>query len=147
MPADSEAYKMQGPDSAGNALPTFPASPGATGGPPTALFQAGNAANAAVAFSFVAVAGKTNFVTGLVISCGGATAGSIIDVTLTNISGSTFHIAYPVPTGATVANQPLQLNFNPPLQATGVNTSISFNMPAAGAGNTQQAAQMIGYVQ
>jgi hypothetical protein len=147
MPADSEAYKMQGPDSAGNALPTFPASPGATGGPPSALIQTGNAANATVAFSFTAVAGKTNYVTSLLLCCGGATAGSIIDITLVGVSGSTVHIPYPVPTGATVANLPVQLNFNPPLAATAPNTAINFSMPAAGAGNTNQSATMVGFIQ
>jgi hypothetical protein len=46
--------------------------------------------------------------------------------------------------GATLGNAPFVLNFNPPLQATGPNTAITFSATCP-AGNLHSCANIDGY--
>jgi hypothetical protein len=144
---DALALKTQGPDTAGNPLPVYPATPGASGSTQTWKASANSTAATAITVSLTAEAGRTNFVTQVVLSTGGATAGIILDVTITGVIGGTLHIVYAVPTGALLAATPLVVNFNPPLQSTAVNQIVTLTMPTAGAGNTQQTAAIYGFSQ
>lgn len=108
-----------------------------------------SAANAAAANNVTLAAGGagvTTYVTGFEITGDGATAGSIIAVTLTGMIGGTKTYFITVPAGAGVAITPLIVTFPPPgLPASGANTAITLNVPSFGAGNTNAAASIEGY--
>src|SRR5688572_3064268 len=108
------------------------------------------AASAAVAASandqtFPAVAGATNFVTGFQITGGGATAASVIAITLTGIKGGTQQYSMGIPAGATLDGGDLIVTFPTPLAASAPNTAIVLTVPSFGAGNTRASAAMQGF--
>ena len=102
------------------------------------------AASSAVA-TLPAVAGKTNFISGLAITGMGATAAGQALATLAGLLGGTMTLVVPAPAGATVGIAPLVLQFNPPLQASAVNTAITLTLPTLGAGNLHAAVSAWGY--
>lgn len=148
MAADAQAAKIQGPDSNGNPVPVFVAPPG-TGGVAQTLKAtfANNAGNAILTASLAAEVGKTNFLAGVYVDVPGATAGSIIDVTVTNTIGGTIHIPYGVATGAAIDGPLKLLTFSPPIPGSAPNTIMTITVPAAGAGNTQQSCGIWGFSQ
>jgi hypothetical protein len=109
--------------------------------------SSGNVANASAVATLAAVAGKTNYLSGLVLSAGGATLGLPVSATVTGLAGGTATFTFAAPAGALIAATPLVLNFNPPIPASGVNVAIVVTLPALGAGNTNAAATAWGYVQ
>lgn len=104
-------------------------------------------ANAALAPAIVAPAGSTSFVTGFVVTGLGATASAPIDVTLTGVQGGPLHYTIDIPAGAGTPITPLAVNFAAPIPATGPGVNIVLNVPAFGAGNTNEAATITGYTQ
>lgn len=107
-----------------------------------------SSANAAAAnnVSLPAVANQTNFVTGFEVTGAGATAASVIAVTLSGVVGGPLTYELAIPAGATVGVNPLIVEFPVPLPATGPNVAISLAVPSFGAGNTNAAAAIHGYV-
>lgn len=102
--------------------------------------------NAICTATMPAVAAKTNYLGGFECTTGGATVGVLLAITLTGtISGTTltYMIASPTGVGSAVAEQ---AQFVPPLPGLAVNTAIVVNLPAAGAGNVQEACVIHGYV-
>jgi len=95
--------------------------------------------------TLAATAGKTNYVEGFILTGGGATGASIIDVTLTGLAGGTMTFHVPIPAGATTSITPLYVFFPRPRAATGINTAITLNVPSFGTGNTKAAAVLYGY--
>lgn len=113
-------------------------------------YLSASAANAAAAnnVTLPGAAGATTYVTGFEVTGDGATAGSIIAVTLTGIVGGTATYYITVPAGAGTAIVPLTDTFLPyGLPASAVNTPITLNVPSFGAGNTNAAAIIRGYQQ
>lgn len=92
-----------------------------------------------------AQAGRTNFLTGFDVTGSGATAGSVVDVTVAGLTGATLHYALVVPAGAGVACQPLSVSFVPPFPASGPNTAITVSCPSLGAGSTNSAVNVRGF--
>src|SRR6266849_3293459 len=72
-----------------------------------------------------AVAGQTNFVTGFQITGGGATAASVIVVTLTGLVGGTRTYDIAVPAGAALGITPLVVEFSEPIPSTGPNAAAT----------------------
>lgn len=107
----------------------------------------GIVAAAVAAATLPAVAAKTNYLSGFVLSGGGATAGSTIDVTITGLLGGTRHYSYCVPTGAAVPAPILIGKFDPPLPASGANVAIVCSSPSFGAGNTGASMNAEGFYQ
>lgn len=105
----------------------------------------GNVANAAAIATLANAAAKTNFLAGFEISGAGATAALPVTVTVTGLLGGTLTYIYTFAAGPLVGNLPLVVEFNPPLQASAVNTPIVVTCPAGGAGNTNNAAVAHGY--
>ncbi len=105
------------------------------------------AAAAPMAPLLPAVAGQTNFITGFQITGGGATAASVIVVTLTGLVGGTRTYDIAVPAGAALGITPLVVEFSEPIPATGPNVAITLNVPSFGAGNTNAAATLEGFLQ
>lgn len=122
------------------------ASGGTTGASGTPVSASQTATAGAINITLPAVAGKTNYLTGFEVTGGGATAGSIIDVVVGGIGGANLHYAFAVPTGATLGAAPLIVTFATPLQASAPNTAIVLAVPSFGAGNTESAAVIHGFV-
>lgn len=108
--------------------------------------SSGNVANAAATATLPAVIAKTNYLSGLQIFAGGATAGSIVLCTITGLLGGSMVVPVTIPAGATLASQVPPLSFYPPLPASAPNTAIVVTLAAAGAGNTNAAVDIQGYV-
>lgn len=85
-----------------------------------------------------AVAGKTLYLAGFVLTGTGATAASAPYVALTGTAaGGTLYFSFAVPAGAAAAAiVPLVVQFTRPLPASAANTAIVVNVPSFGAGNT-----------
>lgn len=92
-----------------------------------------------------AAADEYTFLAGFQITGGGATAASVIAVTVTGVQGGTLNYAIPVPAGATLGISPLVVNFDPPLRSSAKNTAIVVNVPSFGAGNTNSSAVAYGF--
>lgn len=99
----------------------------------------------ALAPAIPAVAGARNYLTSFEITGGGATAASIITVTVTGLLGGTITFYIAVPAGATVGITPLTVRFDRPLPASADNTAITLNVASFGAGNTNAAAVIHGF--
>lgn len=114
---------------------------------PSFLQASATAAAAAMAPALPAQgAGTTVWVTGFTVTGGGATAGSIIAVTLTGVLGGTLTYELAIPAGAGAGVSPLQVSFPwPGLPAAAANAAITLNVPSFGAGNTNAAATIQGY--
>ncbi len=109
--------------------------------------SSGNVANGSAAASLAAVSAKTNFLTGLDITSDGATTGLCVNPTITGVLGGTRTMTYCAPAGVLLEATPLVMSFNPPLQASGVNTAITVTLPALGSGSAQATVNAQGYVQ
>jgi hypothetical protein len=104
-----------------------------------------SAATAAAALP--AVSAKTNYVSGISITGGGATSASLITCTLTGLVTGTQSYVFAVASGATAGSTALQRTFNPPVPASAVNTALTLSCPTFGSGNTAAATNIEGYVQ
>jgi|SRR5712664_755150 len=105
-----------------------------------------SSANAAAANNqtLAGVASRTTYITGFSVTGAGATAGSVIAVTITGLANTlTYYVT--IPAGAGVGVTPLTVEFSRPLPASAQNTAIVVNVPSFGAGNTQAAATARGF--
>lgn len=110
------------------------------------IATSGNVANAAANATLAAPGvGLKNYLSGFEVTGAGATAGAAVTVTITGLLGGTISYTYVAATGATVANQPLIVEFSPPLPASGNNVAIAVQCPALGAGNTNNTTVAHGY--
>lgn len=107
--------------------------------------DSGNVANANAVATIAGAAGKTNFLTGFTLSAAGSTAGAAVTATITGLIGGTKSYTFVFPIGALVSSQPIAVQFEKPLQATGTNVAIVVTLPAGGAGNTNASATAEGF--
>lgn len=124
-----------------NAAPATDYPPDAT---PVAAASANLAATAGSA-TLAGAPGKTTYITGFQVTGSGATAASVISITVTGVLGGTITYAYAVPAGATLEGPILTIEFTKPIPASGPNTAIVVNLPSMGAGNTNAAVSAQGY--
>jgi hypothetical protein len=101
-------------------------------------------AAAAITATLAAVAGKRTFLTAFCVSGAGATAASVITVTITGLA-VTLSYKLAVPAGAAVGVTPLMATFPQPIPASADNTAIVVNVPSFGAGNLHAAVVASGY--
>jgi hypothetical protein len=100
------------------------------------------------AASLAATAGKTNFLEGFDITGGGATAASVIEVSVTGLAAGTLKYELNILAGATGpmnAQGGFSVRFPQPLPASAVNTAITVTVPSFGAGNTNAAVVAYGF--
>lgn len=90
-------------------------------------------------------ANKTTYITGFTVTGGGATAASIVTMTVTGTISGTLTYLIPVPAGATAGIQPLNVQFTRPVPASGQNVSIVASAPSFGAGNTNACVTATGF--
>lgn len=102
------------------------------------------AAAASQSPALAAAAAKTTYITGFAVTGGGATAASVIRIT---VDGTATQLNYDlgIPAGATLGVTPLIVTFSRPIPASAVNSAITLNVPSFGAGNTIAAAAVYGY--
>lgn len=103
-------------------------------------------ANAQQVATITPGAGVTAFLQSFRITGLGATAASTVTATLTGVQGGTINYPVSVPAGVTVPITPVTDTFGTTgLQASGPATAISLTLPAFGAGNTLESAEIVGY--
>lgn len=107
--------------------------------------SSGNVAAGTATATLAGAVGKTTYIAGWVFTGGGATAASIVNLTVTGTLGGTQTFSVPVPAGATVGCQPLDQNYSPAIPATATNTPIVVSVPTLGAGNTNAAVTAWGF--
>lgn len=109
----------------------------------TAQKGSGSVAAAAATATIAAVAGKTNYLTGFLISGVGATAAGISTLTITGLLGGTITIPVAIP--VTPAAVFVPWSFASPMAASAVNTAISASVTSFGAGSTDASVTVTGY--
>jgi len=108
--------------------------------------SSGNVAAAVAAATLPGVGGKTTCISGFsVVGCG-ATAASVVLVTITGLIGGVT-LTYPlaVLVGASLQNMLIDRNFRPAIPASAPNTAIVVSCPSLGAGNTNNVVNVQGY--
>lgn len=103
------------------------------------------AAAAQTATLAAAGAGTKNFLTDVVVTGLGATAGTAVDMLITGVEGGTKTVKVGVPAGATVPITPHVLKFDPAWPASADNTAITVELPSFGSGNTQASLLVRGF--
>ena len=102
------------------------------------------AAAGSMTATMAAAPGLRNRICGFIVTGGGATSASIIDVVVTGLPTSlTFKLV--IPAGATVSINPLVIPFGDGIPASADNTAITVTVPSFGAGNTHAAVAAGGY--
>lgn len=108
--------------------------------------SSGNVAAGVTTATLPAIAGKTNYLTKMDIDGGGATAGSIINCTITGLVGGTATYPFAVIAGVLLGNTK-SIVPPAPLPASAVNVAIVGSCPSFGAGNTNAAVNLHGFAQ
>jgi hypothetical protein len=126
-------------------LSPYPSGP--TGKDATPVSAASGNVAAATATATLAAGGANvmTYISGFEFTGAGATGASVVLLTVTGIIGGTLTYVIAVSAGVTAAITPLVVEFNPPLQANGLNTAIVVSVPSLGAGNTNSAVVAHGY--
>lgn len=117
---------------------------GSFGGTPITA-ASGNVANANAVATLAAVTGRTTYICGFTMTSAGSTGAAVVNPTVTGVISGTLTYVYATVAGATLANAPLIVNFNPCMPANAVSTAIVVTLPALGAGNTNAATTAKGY--
>lgn len=105
----------------------------------------GNVANASAVATIPAVANKTAYISGFTISGAGATAALVVNPTVTGVISGTKTFTYAAVAGAAALNPVLDVQFCPPIPASGLNQAIAVTCPALGAGNTNNTVNAYGF--
>jgi hypothetical protein len=100
------------------------------------------AANAAAVATLPGTAGKTTYLTGLIIVCGIAAAGAALAVTIAGVLGGTWTFDIE---STTTSSAILSKDFGQPVPASAVNTSIVGTIPASGAAGPAIGITLVGY--
>lgn len=144
---DSPGIITLGPAAPANAVPTIPSSPypgNATAVAVPINASSGNVAAGTAAASLAAAASKFTYMTGFQFTSSGSTVGLPVICTITGIATTKSFIVTSV-AGVLLANAPLIVQFNPPLQSSAVNTAVVASCPSLGTGNTNAVMTADGY--
>lgn len=113
--------------------------------PGTPVYASDSTGNASATTATLTIpANKMGFLDGFDIDGLGATGGSAISVTVTGALGGTLTYKFGVPAGATVPVHQ-SFRFNPPIQASAVNTNLVVGVPSFGSGNTASSVNAYGH--
>lgn len=121
---------------------------GAAGYPPGATpitAASGNKAAATANVSLPASSTQFTYITGFEVTGAGATAASVITITVTGVVTGTLTYVLTIPAGVTTAVSPLIVQFPVPIPSSAVNTAIVVNVPSFGSGNTNAATVAHGF--
>jgi len=115
-----------------------------TGGATPVVGNGTGSASTAIA-TLTAVASKTTYIAGFIVTGLGATAASVVTVVISGLLGGSYTTYMTVVAGATTSCVPLVIEFATPLAASAVNTNIVVTASSFGAGNTSSAVSAHGY--
>lgn len=107
--------------------------------------SSGNVAAASAVATIPAVANKTAYLTGFMITSAGSTGAAVVSPTITGLIGGTMTLTYTSVAGVTLGNQPLIASLPTPVPASAANIAIVLTVPSLGAGNTNAAVSAFGY--
>ena len=107
--------------------------------------SSGNVANAPAVATLAGDPGKTAHLSGFQVNGTGATATSIVLVTVTGLLGGTLTFPFVVVAGVLLPNLAMNMQFNVGLPASDVDTDIVVTCPALGAGNTNNVVNAQGF--
>jgi len=127
-------------------LPPYPT--GETGKVATPVAASSGVVAAGVAAAAIAAGGANvmSYLSGFEFTGTGQTGGpTIILLTITGLLGGTFTYNIVSPIGVAVAAPTLNVQFNPPLQASALNTAITVSCASLGAGSTNSTVNVHGY--
>lgn len=116
-----------------------------TPGPGTFVGASATGAAAAISATLAAAAGKTTHITGFEVTGAGATAASVVTVTVSGLLGGTQSYKVAVPAGANAGVTPLVVSIPGGFPASAPNTAIVVDVPSFGAGNTHAAVAARGF--
>lgn len=102
-------------------------------------------ANTSITASLSALAGQRNYITNYQIIAGGATAAGQVTATIAGLISGTRSVEVNVQAGVNNPPQIVEETFDPPLPASALNTAISLNLPALGAGNVVASVAITGF--
>lgn len=105
----------------------------------------GNVANAAATATLPAVAGKTNYLTGAIISFDAPTAAIVANAAFSGMA-VVFTVTVTAPASPAVP-QPIVIYFSVPIAASAANTAINLTLSALGAGSANARVSVFGYVE
>ena len=120
---------------------------------PIAVVASGAAQSNAAALP--TAAGKVTYITGFDLTGGGATAASVIEVTVTGLStnaGTTLKFEVAIAAGvtapafSTTGAYTYSIRFPVPLPASALNSAITVTAPSYGAGNTNASVVAYGFL-
>jgi hypothetical protein len=97
-----------------------------------------------------AASGKLSYIEGFDVTGGGATAASVVEVSITGLQSAIGTLKFEMnvlagATGPVNAQGGLFIRFPQPLPASGVNSAITVTCPSLGAGNTNASVTAYGY--
>lgn len=144
---DSPGIITLGPAAPANAVPTIPSSPypgNATAVAVPINASSGNVAAGTAAATLAAAGSKFTYMSGFQFTSSGSTVGLPVICTITGITTTKSYIVTSV-AGVLLANAPLIVQFNPPLQSSAVNTAIVASCPSLGTGNTNAVMTADGF--
>lgn len=107
--------------------------------------SSGNVAAASGVATIPAVANRTAWITGFMITSAGSTGAAVVNPTITGVIGGTITLVYTSVAGVTLGNAPLLVTLPVPIPATGANVAIVVTVPSLGTGNTNAAVSAFGY--
>ncbi len=94
-----------------------------------------------------AVPGKINYVTGFEVTGSGATAASVITVTLASGGTNIANWNVAIPAGVTAGVTPLIVEFTSPFSGLAAGQNMVMQVPSFGTGNTNASVVMRGFSQ
>jgi hypothetical protein len=126
-------------------LAPYPVGPTGKDATPVAA-SSGNVAAATASAAITAAANQLAYITGFEFTALGATAGSIVLLTVAGlIGGVTLTYIINVPAGATTSIPNLIVEFPIPIPAAALGGSITVSVPSLGAGNTNACVNAHGF--
>lgn len=114
-----------------------------TGATPVRATATGS--NATTAASLAAAVGKTTYLSSIIVSGLSPTAVGSNGLTLNGVLGGAITYSLPLPAASAQGAAFQQIDFNPPIPASAVNTAISASSAAFGAGSTYQMVEVVGF--
>jgi hypothetical protein len=144
---DSPGIITLGPAAPANSVPMINSSPypgNATAVAVPINASSGNVAAGTAAATLAAAASKFTYMSGFQFTSSGSTVGLPVICTITGITTTKSYIVTSI-AGVLLANAPLIVQFNPPLQSSAVNTAIVASCPSLGTGNTNAVMTADGY--
>jgi hypothetical protein len=105
----------------------------------------GNQPNAAALAMLTGTPTTCVYLSGVIVTGSGATTAKPVLVTISGLIGGARNFVYGFGADVNAPNQPLILNFDPPLPAVAVNTAIAVTVPPGGTGNLNSMVTAYGF--